>query len=81
MHFLGLKTGGASFAIDTEERELVMWMSRRLAALDSTSFATMLAEFLEYAAWWKDRLQSGDDSNSPPSDAFLPPAPRVVTPV
>jgi len=75
LHFLGLKTGGASFAIDAEERELVLWMSRRLAALDSNSFSSMVAEFLEQAAWWKNTLLADDDPNARSTGSTFPAAP------
>lgn len=63
--FLGLKTGGAAFAIDAEERELVMWMSRRLAALDADSFMVLIAEFLDHATNWRDALLSGRSAAPP----------------
>jgi len=57
-HFLGLATGGASFAIDRDEGELVLWLSRPLAALDEQSFAAMVAGFLDQAAACQERLEA-----------------------
>lgn len=57
-HFLGLATGGASFAIDRAEGELVLWLSRPLAALDESSFAALVLGFLDNAAECRERLDA-----------------------
>lgn len=56
-HFLGLATGGASFAIDRDEGELVLWLSRPLAALDEQAFAALVVGFLDQAATCRERLE------------------------
>jgi len=56
-HFLGMRTGGASFAIDRSEGELVLWQSRHLATLEEQSFALLIVDFLEMAAHWKEELE------------------------
>lgn len=57
-HFLGLATGGASFAIDRAEGELVLWLARPLAALDEQAFAAMVVGFLDNAAACRERLEA-----------------------
>jgi len=57
-HFLGLHTQGASFAIDREAGELVLWLARPLSSLDAARFAQLLVAFFETAADWRQRLEA-----------------------
>ena len=56
LNFLGIETGGASFAIDEEESTVVLWLSRRISDLDQTGFETLLGNFLAVAEQWKLKL-------------------------
>lgn len=56
-HFMGMRTSGASFAIDTEEGELVLWKSWALVALDEDRFGQLVVGFLETAAAWRAELE------------------------
>lgn len=57
-HFLGLRTQGASFAIDRDEAELVLWLSRPLSALDEASFGHWLVQFLDAAVHCRQQLDA-----------------------
>ncbi|MBL0420132.1 type III secretion system chaperone [Ramlibacter sp. AW1] len=54
--FLGMQTGGACFAVDRQDAELVLWTSRPLTALDENSFLAWVLALLETAAEWKQKL-------------------------
>jgi hypothetical protein len=57
-HFLGMRTNGASFAIDPHEGELVLWKACALSTLDEHSFALLVASFLQSASRWRDELEA-----------------------
>lgn len=72
-HFLGVQTGGASFALDPSGTELMLWQMHPLAVLDEGRFASAVIEFIEQAAQWRDNLQRLD--LRPPAFPFPPPLP------
>lgn len=63
--FFGMGTGGASFAIDPRDCELILWQAIPLATLDEASFGEWLLGFIRMAAHWRDQVRS---------DELLPPA-------
>ncbi|TFZ01506.1 type III secretion system chaperone [Ramlibacter rhizophilus] len=71
-HFLGLATSGASFAIDRDEAELVLWRSMPLVVLDEASFAAALMDLLEAASHWREQLQGVLHRSLAPSGATSP---------
>ena len=79
-HFLGIDTGGGSFAIDPAGPELVLWMSRPLDGLGAQAFATWVVQFLEAAGRWREVLlaldtQAGGAAEAREFDAPIPAAP------
>lgn len=55
-HFLGLQTGGASFAIDPAGEDLMLWRAQPVAALDEHRFCLAVLDFIEQAVRWRDEL-------------------------
>ncbi|HSW16231.1 MAG TPA: CesT family type III secretion system chaperone [Ramlibacter sp.] len=56
-HFMGINTEGAAFAIDREERELVLWTARRLSSMDEQRLGRLLVELFDTAVRWKVQLE------------------------
>jgi len=55
-HLLGRATGGATFAIDLDDDQLVLWRANPIAALDGPGFVAGLVEFFTLASQWRARL-------------------------
>lgn len=55
-HLLGVRTGGAIFAIDEQEDCLLLWQDASIAQLDAQSFAQWLVDFLRTASFWQEQF-------------------------
>ena len=56
LDFLALDTGGAIFALDERNREIVLWYSSPVERLDAVAFENVFGAFLETAVAWSAKL-------------------------
>lgn len=68
LHFLGLQTDGACFAIDRDEAALVLWTAWPLSTLDGPAFIGRMAAFMETAARWRDEFTPRTAAPDMPAD-------------
>lgn len=62
-HLLGLHSGGAVYAIDPDEQQLVVWEAHPVALLDAASFAQVLVDCFANAQRCQARLH--EDAATP----------------
>ena len=70
-NFLGINTDGASFAIDRDEGQIVVWITRRLETLDEAQFGKLLVDFFETANHWRQELLAFCQRAMAPADTPL----------
>jgi len=74
--FVGQETGGAAFAVDELNGEIVLWQRVALDALDIVGFTQDLDEFVNRLDLWIGRLESADAAdaaNGPRTEGLIPP--------
>lgn len=63
----GLGTGGASFGLDSQRGELLLWRSLAMDKLDYQDFVNILESFVNHLELWMQKVERSDfssDSNS-----------------
>lgn len=56
----GLGTGGASFGIDKERGELLLWRVLNMDKTDYQEFVNVLESFVNHLEVWKDKIDKGE---------------------
>lgn len=59
--FMGRETQGASFGVDPEDGELVLWQERQLTTLDEMSFCRFVVQILECAVHWRSAIPTANE--------------------
>jgi len=64
----GLGTGGASFGLDSQRGELLLWRSVATDKIDYQDFVNIMESFVNHLELWMQKVQGADFSSGDSSD-------------